>query len=310
VHEDKDAPEEGDSNDVSHEATMASPKGGLLPTLLFARKHSLNVPRGVVKSAEAEEKKVESLVTQVNKTSPSTPSSRPRSPSARLSQDISTSAATTPTAPPSPSALMSPSAGKAKDFGGRSGFSRGLLGEQPHGVRGRKCLVLDLDETLVHSSFKPTKNADFIIPVEIDGYTHQVYVGKRPHVDEFLSRMGEIYEVVIFTASLPKYANPLLDVLDKPHGVIKWRLFREHCTYHEGCYVKDLSRLGRPMNEVLIVDNATYSYMFQPENAIASDTWNDDPHCMELQTMADYLESIANEPDLRHFTDEWNTSSR
>lgn len=34
---------------------------------------------------------------------------------------------------------------------------------------GRKTLVLDLDETLVHSSFKPVANADFIIPVEIDG---------------------------------------------------------------------------------------------------------------------------------------------
>uniref|UniRef100_A0A8C2VWX1 CTD small phosphatase 1 n=1 Tax=Chinchilla lanigera TaxID=34839 RepID=A0A8C2VWX1_CHILA len=31
------------------------------------------------------------------------------------------------------------------------------------------CVVIDLDETLVHSSFKPVNNADFIIPVEIDG---------------------------------------------------------------------------------------------------------------------------------------------
>lgn len=49
------------------------------------------------------------------------------------------------------------------------------------------CVVIDLDETLVHSSFKPVNNADFIIPVEIDGVVHQVYVLKRPHVDEFLA---------------------------------------------------------------------------------------------------------------------------
>lgn len=36
------------------------------------------------------------------------------------------------------------------------------------------CLVIDLDETLVHSSFKPVPNADFVVPVEIDGQTHQV----------------------------------------------------------------------------------------------------------------------------------------
>ncbi|XP_019745601.1 CTD (carboxy-terminal domain, RNA polymerase II, polypeptide A) small phosphatase-like a isoform X5 [Hippocampus comes] len=69
---------------------------------------------------------------------------------------------------------------------------------------GRNCVVIDLDETLVHSSFKPISNADFIVPVEIDGTVHQVYVLKRPHVDEFLQRMGELFECVLFTASLAK----------------------------------------------------------------------------------------------------------
>ena len=31
---------------------------------------------------------------------------------------------------------------------------------------------------------------------------------KRPGVDEFLRRMGEIYEVVVFTASLSKVCPP------------------------------------------------------------------------------------------------------
>ncbi|KAI7573699.1 hypothetical protein KC343_g23488, partial [Hortaea werneckii] len=61
--------------------------------------------------------------------------------------------------------------------------------------RGRKCLVLDLDETLVHSSFKILHQADFTIPVEIEGQYHNVYVIKRPGVDAFLKRVGEIYEV-------------------------------------------------------------------------------------------------------------------
>lgn len=68
----------------------------------------------------------------------------------------------------------------------------------------KKCLVIDLDETLVHSSFKPINNADFVVPVEIDGAVHQVYVLKRPYVDEFLQKMGELYECVLFTASLAK----------------------------------------------------------------------------------------------------------
>ena len=45
------------------------------------------------------------------------------------------------------------------------------------------------------------------MPVEIDGQVHQVYVTKRPHVDEFLRRVGELYECVLFTASLAKVSD-------------------------------------------------------------------------------------------------------
>jgi RNA polymerase II subunit A small phosphatase-like protein len=68
----------------------------------------------------------------------------------------------------------------------------------------KKCVVIDLDETLVHSSFRPVPSADFVVTVEIEGIHHQVYVQKRPHVDEFLKRMGEMFECVLFTASLAK----------------------------------------------------------------------------------------------------------
>ncbi|XP_051998808.1 uncharacterized protein LOC127655197 isoform X2 [Xyrauchen texanus] len=132
---------------------------------------------------------------------------------------------------------------------------------------GKICVVIDLDETLVHSSFKPVNNADFIIPVEIDGTVHQVYVLKRPHVDEFLKRMGELFECVLFTASLAKYADPVSDLLDK-WGAFRSRLFRESCVFHRGNYVKDLSRLGRDLNKVIIVDNSPASYIFHPDNAV------------------------------------------
>ena len=79
---------------------------------------------------------------------------------------------------------------------------------------GRKTLVLDLDETLVHSSFTPVDNPDLVLPVHIEDQVCEVYVKKRPGVDEFLQRLSEIYELDIYTASLSKYANPLLDWLD------------------------------------------------------------------------------------------------
>lgn len=51
------------------------------------------------------------------------------------------------------------------------------------------------------------QNADFIVPVEIEGTVHNVYVIKRPGVDEFMRQMGEIFEVVVFTASLSKVSE-------------------------------------------------------------------------------------------------------
>jgi RNA polymerase II subunit A small phosphatase-like protein len=52
-----------------------------------------------------------------------------------------------------------------------------------------------------------------------------------------MEEMGKIYEVVVFTASLSKYADPLLDMLDQTE-VIRWRLFRESCYPYQGNYVK------------------------------------------------------------------------
>ncbi|CAE7615568.1 NFI1, partial [Symbiodinium microadriaticum] len=78
-----------------------------------------------------------------------------------------------------------------------------------------------------------------------------------------MKRMGDIYEIVIYTASLSKYADPLLDKLDV-HQVIDARLFRESCVFFEGHYVKDLSLLNRDISQCVIVDNSPMSYTFHP----------------------------------------------
>jgi RNA polymerase II subunit A small phosphatase-like protein len=67
----------------------------------------------------------------------------------------------------------------------------------------KKTLILDLDETLVHSSFKPiTQKSDILLHIELEGKVHVIHVLKRPGVEEYLKEMNKHYEVVIFTASL------------------------------------------------------------------------------------------------------------
>ncbi|KIK94189.1 hypothetical protein PAXRUDRAFT_33653 [Paxillus rubicundulus Ve08.2h10] len=167
---------------------------------------------------------------------------------------------------------------------------------------GRKCLVLDLDETLVHTTFEPTAMTEFIIPVYIDGKWANACVNKRPGVDAFLQKMGEVYEVVVFTASLSRYADPVVNKLDIHHA-ISHRLYRESCYPYKGNYIKDLSRLGRPMSSIIIVDNIPLSYYFQPNNGIPVNTWTSDPTDMELETLSIFLTDLATVLDVRGVLD-------
>jgi len=167
-----------------------------------------------------------------------------------------------------------------------------LLPPPPPELAARKCLVLDLDETLVHSSFKPIPNPDFVIPVEIEDQVHKVYVLKRPGVDQFLQKLGPLFEIVVFTASISKYADPVLDLLDSTK-VVHHRLFRDACTNYKGNFVKDMGRLGRDLKHCLIIDNAPSSYLFHPENALPCESWYDDEHDTELMDLIPVLEAIT-----------------
>lgn len=167
-----------------------------------------------------------------------------------------------------------------------------LLPPQTPDIAGRKCLVLDLDETLVHSSFTEIWNADFVIAVDVEGTVHDVYVAKRPGVDEFIKRVSELYEVVVFTASVSKYGDPLLDRLD-PNNYVHHRLFRESCLQVEGSYIKNLAWLGRNLHDVVIIDNSPSAYSLQPFNAVPVSSWFSDVHDNELLDMVPILEDLA-----------------
>ena len=125
----------------------------------------------------------------------------------------------------------------------------------------KKTLILDLDETLVHSSMKPFQRcADITLPITINGRRIFVYVLKRPFLEKFLEEMSLIYDIIIFTASLGEYAEPLLDILDKKN-VVKYRLNRNHCRHYENIYIKDLKVINRNLKDMIIIDNNPDSYL-------------------------------------------------
>ncbi|KAK6200494.1 uncharacterized protein RJT21DRAFT_44381 [Scheffersomyces amazonensis] len=174
-------------------------------------------------------------------------------------------------------------------FNPETGF---LLGKKDKKFGNKKCLILDLDETLVHSSFKYLKTADFTIPVEIENQVHYVYVIKRPGVDEFLKKVGQWFEVVVFTASVSKYGDPLLNKLDI-HNSVHHRLFRDSCYSYQGNFIKNLSQIGRPLSDSIIIDNSPASYIFHPQHSIPISSWFSDTHDNELLDLLPFLEDIS-----------------
>ena len=112
-------------------------------------------------------------------------------------------------------------------------------------------LVLDLDETLVHY-YEDTEEEN-------------AYVKVRLGTENFIKKLSQYCEIGIFTASTEDYANIVIDGLDCSDK-IDFRLYRQHTSLECGFNVKDLSKLGRDLSKIIIIDNIEENYCLQPEN--------------------------------------------
>lgn len=171
----------------------------------------------------------------------------------------------------------------------------------PNATRKKKSttLVLDLDETLVHSTLDHSADADFTFPVYFNMKEHIVYVKKRPFLHTFLERVADMFEVVIFTASQSIYAKQLLDILDPDQNVISRRAYRESCIFVDGCYTKDLTVLGVDLANIAIIDNSPQVFRLQVNNGIPIKSWFDDKSDCALITLLPFLETLVDVEDVR-----------
>lgn len=182
-----------------------------------------------------------------------------------------------------------------------SGLSGNLLGGQSPGKAGMKTLVISL-EALIFNTLQPLDDADFIINVEVDEIVYQVHVKKRPGIEEFLNKVAENYEVIIWT-SRAQYVNSCIDQIDT-HSVVSARLFREHCKRQGPEVVKDISLIGRPLKKTILIDDDETNYMNLPKNSIALKPWKGDSEDSALlMEVLPKLDDLVLEKDVRKVLD-------
>ncbi|KAL2051547.1 hypothetical protein ABVK25_008209 [Lepraria finkii] len=176
----------------------------------------------------------------------------------------------------------------------------------------KKTLVIDLDETLIHSLAKGGRmSSGHMVEVKLNtavgyggttlGPQHPIlyYVHKRPHCDDFLRNVCKWYNLVVFTASVQEYADPVIDWLEQERKYFSGRHYRQHCTYRNGAYIKDLSSIEPDLSKVMILDNSPLSYIFHEDNAIPIEGWINDPTDNDLLHLVPILEALQYVTDVR-----------
>ncbi|WEW55704.1 Nuclear envelope morphology protein 1 [Emydomyces testavorans] len=182
----------------------------------------------------------------------------------------------------------------------------------------QKTLILDLDETLIHSLAKGGRmSSGHMVEVRLStpmttaampggpattlGPQHPIlyYVHKRPHCDVFLRKVCKWYKLVIFTASVQEYADPVIDWLEQERKFFHGRYYRQHCTFRNGAYIKDLSSVEPDLSKVMILDNSPMSYIFHEDNAIPIEGWISDPTDNDLLHLIPMLEAMQYVTDVR-----------
>jgi RNA polymerase II subunit A small phosphatase-like protein len=174
---------------------------------------------------------------------------------------------------PTPETIMAPPSAKAPVT---ADPNAPLLPKPAPADADRICLVLDLDETLIHSSFLEIPNFNFSFSFGTEEAMSPVYVLIRPGAEQLLRELGPLYELVVFTAGIQPYADIVIDHIDPEHH-IRFRLYRDSCTEFGGSMVKDLGRLNRPLERIIILDNSPSAYVMHPYNAIPIESWFDEP---------------------------------
>jgi Dullard-like phosphatase family protein len=166
----------------------------------------------------------------------------------------------------------------------------------------KKLIVFDLDETLVHCTFKDkTDEADVFLNIKMpNGQEAKTGFNIRPYWEEMMQELDPNWEIVVFTASCKNYADEILDYLDPENKYFHHRFYRETCWQTGGVYVKDLRVFHQwSLEDIILVDNAVYSFAFQLDNGIPIIPYYRGKEDNQLLYLKEYLNLIHNKNVIR-----------
>ena len=160
--------------------------------------------------------------------------------------------------------------------------------KKPRNKDKKLTLVMDLDETLIH--YPDDKLSCF------ENSAHQ-HILVRPFTTKFLTEIAEYFEIIIFTAASQNYADRLIDIIDE-NRVINYRLYRQHMTMHNNVLVKDISKIGRDLKKIIILDNTPENFVLQPDNGVYVKSWRGDLNDKVFLLLLPVFNNLANlDPD-------------
>ncbi|EGR33824.1 NLI interacting factor-like phosphatase family protein, putative, partial [Ichthyophthirius multifiliis] len=162
-------------------------------------------------------------------------------------------------------------------------------------------LLLDLDETLIHSCGL-NENPDAVIMAQEEYNSQkqfQIAFRIRPYCIEFLQQVSKYWDIYVFTASSASYANAIVNYLDSQQEYIHQVLTRQNCMETKnGFFIKDLRIIKDiDLQKAVIVDNLAHSFGLQIDNGIPILEWLNDKNDVELKFLIGYLIEAAQAED-------------
>ncbi|KRX35211.1 CTD small phosphatase-like protein [Trichinella murrelli] len=156
-------------------------------------------------------------------------------------------------------------------------------------------VVFDLDSTLIYS----TKKKQFTHQEFFDPIRH--YVAIRPHCREVLQSVGEVANMMVYSAGTPKYVHHIVQLLDPEKNLFKKVLNRNNCKLKNNVFVKDLRKTGCMLKRTVWIDDLEESYPFQPYNGIVIKPWIGDPEDNEMTEALKVIMQLTKEKNVCSF---------